>query len=249
MEGSLKLVNAQYGILLEFYENEAAVMVIESKPLRLSLVTELCRQCMGEDGSFVLSEDNEILKINKTADILLNPFSIDCSQKKILTKLYQQIDEIGNENYYEEKQRINSEIVALLDKVMLNLPYNISFKLETDLAELCRLYNVQLENSGETLLERLMDYIKVMSQLCGYKLFVLLNFSQYFCEEEMKQLYKFAAYQKVFLLRIEYAVSLYNLEERGCIIDEDGCIIVLENHSLQHLPNAVFGENLGEFEV
>lgn len=245
----MRLVNAEYNISLEFEENRAMIMVIEERMLRLKLVSDIYQQCMGEEGDFVLSENTQILKMSKISDILINPFSIDCNNKKVLAKLYQEIRDCCNEDFYEEKERINSEVLLLLDKIMLNASYNITTALDFDLVELCKLYNVKLESSGDTLLERLMEYIKVMSQLCSCKLFILLNFSLYLNDQEMKLLYEFAAYQKVYLLLIEYVMPLRISDKKGCVIDKDGCIINLESHDLQHLPCVMFGENQNGFEV
>lgn len=245
----MRLVNAEYGMTLELDENRATILIIEERKMRLRIIAELYRQCSGEIGNFVLSQDNQILKIQKMTDILLSPFSIDCNNRKILTKLYQEIQDCGNEDFYNEKEKINSEILLLFDKIMLNVSYNITTALDLDFVELCKLYNVQLEGAGETSIEQLMDYIRVMSQLCGYKVFILLNFTMYLSREELKNLYEFAAYQKIYLLLIEYFMPALIANEKGCIIDEDGCIIDIAKDNLQHLPGVTFGENQNEFEV
>lgn len=245
----MKLANSEYNICLEFEENRTIVMVIEERMMRLQLVADLYQQCMGKEGDFVLSEGTNILKLNKTADILLDPFSVDCNNKKVLTKLYQEIQECGNEDFFEEKEKINGDILLFLERIMFNVPYNITSKLDLDLVEMCKIYNVQLENAGITLLERLMEYIKVMSQLCSCKLFILLNFTMYLKEQEVKKLTEFMSYQKVYLLLLEYEMPLGITCENGCIIDEDGCIIDLKECDLQHLPGVAFGENQNEFEV
>ena len=245
----MRLVSAEYGISLELDENKATVLVIEAKQMRIKLLEELYGQCQGEAGGFVLSQDNEIIKIQKTMDILLSPFSMDCNNRRVLTKLYQEIRDCGNEDFFSEKEKINREILLLFDKIMLNVPYNIMTTLDFDLVELCKVYNVKLEKTGDTLLEQILDYICAMNQLCECNVFVLLNFMMYLTDKELKSLYEFAAYQKIYLLLIEYTMPMAFTQEKGCIIDEDGCIINYRKNSLQHLPDVKFGENLDEFEV
>lgn len=245
----MRLVNAEYGITLELDEDRPTIFVIEEKQMRLKIITELYRQCLGEAGSFVLSADNQTLKIQKMSDILLSPFSIDHNNKKVIAKLYQEIQDYGNENFYDLKQKINSDILVLLDKIMLNVPYNITTAVDLNLVELCKLYNVQLEETGNTLIQQLTDYICVMSQLCGCKVFVLLNFTMYLSGEDLKYLYEFSAYQKIYLLLIEYSMPVLIANEKGCILDKDGCIIEIREDNLQHLPGVTFGENQSGFEV
>lgn len=245
----MNLVNAEYNISIKLEENRAAILVIEEKGLRFKLVDELYRQCMGEEGNFVLSDNTQILKMNKTADILMNPFSVDYNSRKVLTKLYQEIEARGNESFYEEKQKINSDVLTLFDKIMLNVSYNISCKLELDLIELCKIYSIVIESEGDSLLEKLMEYMKVMSQLCSVKLFIFLNLTLYLNQEEIRTLYEFASYQKIYLLLIEYVMPREISDEIGCIIDEEGCIIEIGQNDLQHLPGVTFGENPKQFEV
>lgn len=238
----MKLANPEYNLCLELEENRPTFLIIENNILRFKLVEDIYNQCIGSEGGFVLSEDLQMLKMSKNAEIIINPFSIDVNSKKVLTKLYQEISDYCNENYYEEKERINGEIVLLLDKIMLNVPYNITTKFEIDIIEICKLYNVELENSGDTLIEKLLEYIKIVSQLCSYKLFILLNFSLYLTTNELQELYKFASYQKVYLLLVEYIMPLKLVNEKGYIIDKDSCIIEFGN-DLQHFPSVKFGEN------
>lgn len=225
----MKLVSPQYNISLTFEENKAVLLIIEEKRLRLELVDALYQQCMGEDSGFVLSEGAQILKMSKAADMLMNPFSVDCNNRKILTKLYQEIETCGNEDFYEEKEKINREIIVFFDKIMMNVSYDIATKLELDLVELCKLYQVRLENAGNTLVEKIIEYIKIMSQLCAVKLFILLNFTLYLNKEEIKAMCEFASYRKVHILFVEYIVPVDIEIKNGCIIDEDGCIIELGN--------------------
>ena len=245
----MRLVNAEYGISLELDEIRATILVIEEKAMRLKIIEELYHQYLGEEGNFVLSDGDQVLKIPKSVDVLLNPFSIDCNNRKVIARLYQEIQNCGNEDFYSEKAKINSEILLLFDKMMLNVPYHITTAMDFDWVDLCKLYHVQLEKTGDTLLEQLMDYIRVMSQLCECKVFILLNFMMYLNDEERKHLYKFALYQKILLLFIEYFEPMLIADEKGCIIDKDGCIIDIGKDNLLHLPDVKFGENPDEFEV
>lgn len=245
----MRLVNMEYNISLEFEENRTAILVVEEKKLRYKLIDELYRQCEGEDGQFILSDNMQILKLNKVADIIMNPFSIDFNNRKVLAKLYQEIETYGTESFYEEKQRINGDILKLFDKIMLNVPYNITTKLEFELAEICKLYNVQLEDVSDTLLEKLMEYIRIMSQLCALKVFIFVNLTMYLTKDEIKELYNFSFNQKVYLLLIEFIMPENLCNEKGCVIDEDGCIIEIGYDNLQNSPGVSFGENPNEFEV
>lgn len=245
----MRLVNVEYGISLKLDEGKTTILVIESKRMRMKILEDLYGQCQGETGDFVLSEDNQIVKTQKMMDILLGPFSLDCNNRKVLAKLYQEIRDCGNEDFFSEKEKINREILSLFDNIMRNVPYNITTTLDVDLMELCKVYNVRLEKTGDTLLEQLIDYMRAMNELCTYRVFILLNVTMYLENKDLNSLYEFAAYQKIYLLLIEYAVPELIADEKGCIIDREGCIIDIGKDNLQHLPDVKFGENQDGFEV
>lgn len=221
----MKFVNPDYGLDMQLSDERPAILVIESKRLRAEIVDKLHRQCSGEDGNFVLSEGQKVLKLPKVMDFILEPFTLDINNRKVLTKLYQKMTEYGNEVLYEEQSQINRRIIELFDRISLNVPYNIEYGLDFNVESLCKAYDVRLETSGDGLLNKIMDYVKVMNQLCGYKAFAMLNMNFYLNVEEVKFLYEFAAYQKICLLMMEFEMPALIPDNNCCIIDGDCCMI------------------------
>ena len=82
--------------------------------------------------------------------------------------------------------------------------------------DLYKLYGVQLETDGSSTLEKLMDYIKIMSSLCGIHMMIFVNLKDYLSENQIKELYKTVFYYKMNLLLIEahqrdhYRMSVHN---------------------------------------
>ena len=63
------------------------IWVIESKHRLNSFIRELISQKDGDDGSFVLSDDNEILRIKDHIDVITDFFDIDHNSKKIQSRM------------------------------------------------------------------------------------------------------------------------------------------------------------------
>lgn len=83
-----------------------------------------------------------------------------------------------------------------------------------------------LKGNPENLLEKLIDYICVISEVFGKKVFVLVNIKSYFTKDELKLLYKKMFYEKIYLLLIENHDNNDIIEEeRVTIIDKDMCVI------------------------
>lgn len=222
----MKLINAKYNLTVTMQENKADILVIENPSVMTEIVGGLQMQCDGEEGDFVLFENDKILKIEKSLALVMNPFTLDFNDKKILNKLYSELKIIGND-YFLEKEEINTKIIQLLEKVMSSSQYNnIAFNLSLEWDTLFKLYSVKLEQNCETLLEKLIEYMKILSRLCSINILCLVNIKSFFDEVQIKQLYEMAFYNKIQLLLIENMDRPYIDNENTYIIDKDKCLII-----------------------
>lgn len=222
----MKLTNAKYNLGIKLKENQINLLIIEHPMYMTEIIEGLQKQCDGEEGEMVLSRENQIIKFDKYADVIVNPFSFNLNDRKIVNKLYTQLQEIGID-YWEEKEKLNSEFVRLLDQVISTCPYtNIKYNLTCEWNDLFKLYDVRITALSGRLLDRLIEYIKVLSYLTETKLLCLANLKSYLTSEELKELYQMAYYNKIYLLLIE-PFEREELEgEKLYIIDKDMCLIV-----------------------
>lgn len=214
----MRLSYFKYGIDILLEENQVGVMVLEQPQVYTELLSELLKQSEGEEGLWQLSEGNKDLVFNKSVVIVHTPLQLDLNSKKNLNYLYKEMQMISNECAYENVSELNSSIVAYLDMISQKLPYQIDYKLELEPTQLYKQYEVSLDMDGTSLLEKVINYIQLEKLLCNTKLIVFVNLKAYFDKEELKEIYKTAIYNKIFLLLIE-------TQERGCISGEEYCII------------------------
>lgn len=114
----------------------------------------------------------------------------------------------------------------MVSNVMDNMPYILQCNQEGDVTDLFKQLDVKFETNPENLLEKLIDYICVISEVFGKKVFVLVNIKSYFTKDELKLLYKKMFYEKIYLLLIENHDNNDIIEEeRVTIIDKDMCVI------------------------
>lgn len=71
--------------------------IMESQEVFFAYVGELNNQIAGNEGKFVLSENNKELDLSKAADLLINPFLTEVNTRKILNKLYLELTERSRE--------------------------------------------------------------------------------------------------------------------------------------------------------
>lgn len=222
----MKLTNAKFDLIIDMRENKVDVLVIENATIMSEIVEELYKQSSGEEGNFILSENNKDLKFEKNFALIINPFAVDFNDKKIINKLFSELSAIGNE-FVVEKMQINSEIGQLLEKIISDAQYNnISYNLDFDWNNLFKLYGVKIEYECDTLLEKMIGYIKIVSGLCSIKAMCLVNIKSFLNNEEIKQLYEMAFYYKIQLLLIESCERNNIPDENIYIIDKDRCLII-----------------------
>lgn len=221
----MRITNPKYNLIIEMEENRTDVLIVENPRSMVEIVGGLQKQCDGEEGDFVVSENNEIIKLEKNMCIVVNPFKVDFNDRKILNKLYSELKIIGNE-YYFEKEEINAKIIQLLDSISTNINYNnIAFNLELEWETLFKLYSIKLEQNTDTFLEKIIEYIKILSGLCSIRILCMINIKDFLQEEELKRLYEMAFYNKIQLLLIESKETKSIDNENIYIIDKDRCLI------------------------
>ena len=221
----MKFIYGERELTLEFRENEVQVITIENREYFSTFLQNLYNQSQGSDGNIILSEGEKILSLNKVAEIVWNPFSVDINNKKILSKLFQELKTVSMEDQYAEICELNTKVVHYLDDLNLKIPYPIQFRLELDVLDLYKIYGVKLDTEEIDMFERLLEYVKVLKSLCGVGLLVFVNVKNYLSEMQIKELYKTAFYYKMNLLLVEAHQGKVLECEKNQLIDEDMCFI------------------------
>lgn len=221
----MKLVNKVYNIELDIKENQVIVLSIENPTAYAGMLGELWSQYNGGEGNFILSTDNKILKISSDMECVFNIFSLDCNSKKIITKLYQELKMQSDIILQTETIKLNQELVDYFDKLLMTVSYNLKYNFDTDIVNLVKVFDVKIDEAAENLLEKIVEYLKIFSQVCGISTFVFVDLKHYLTSEELERLYEFVFYNKINLIIIEPTFTAKNNGEKNWILDNDLCII------------------------
>lgn len=219
------LVNTFYDFEIELIENEVVVLSIESPNAYQKILHDLWTQYNGIEGSFILSENSKELKIPKNIECIYNPFSVNLNDKKILTKMYQELSSQGTSLLQEEGTVLRKSLINYFDQLLNTVPYDITYNFDFDLISLIKALDVQTDVSSDTLIEQISSYMKLMQQLCGISIFVFNNLKGYFNESDLQLLYESARYNKINIINIEPIHTAHISGEKCWIIDRDLCII------------------------
>lgn len=224
----MKLVHREYGIEIELQENQIPVLIIEAPETFSVLIQELYRSKQGGEEKFLLSESDKLLNMGKSLELMVNPFAIDVNEKRIVQKLYQEIESQVQEQLVLETAEIHSKLISYLEEIVGKIAYPVTFDLEENVLGLMKTYNVRLETESITLLEKLVEYFELLHQLCRIEVIVCVNLKSYLSEAELRQLYEAMFYEKISLILLENTQREKVEGKRICIMDRDGCIIDLE---------------------
>lgn len=224
----MRLIHSGYGIDIEVCENEVYILCVEQKKSFAALTQEILDQKNGKEGNVILSEKDKILNITKEVEIIINPFVLDCNEKRIQQKLYQEVYEQAVGNYLPETTELNAEIISFLEKITLSVPYDIIFDLEEKIQGMLKIYGVRIEQQTSSLLEKIIDYLKILVRMCRIKIFIFVNLKTFLDPGDLKKLYEFAFYEKMNIILIENQVTEKINCEKVCILDQDMCIIKYE---------------------
>lgn len=223
----MKLVHPEWEHTVIFAENQINVVTVENKAFFSKLISVLLLQMEGVDGDFILSEGDTILPISKVCDVIINPFSFDFNSKKNLTKIYNLLKTSAfDENYYTLTGELKTHLFKYLDKLLFDFDFPVTYQEDFDLVSLFKAVNIAIDEIGTTLLERLINYIRISTELLEIKCFIFVNLKTFLSEAELKELYTFAFYHKIHLLLFEgFFTEKTQSCEKHYIIDNDLCEI------------------------
>ena len=221
----MKLICAKQGIELRLDENQVNTLVLENPAIFSEFLQNLISQLEGNEGELILSEGDKIYPISKTVAFLANPLSVDCNEKKIITKLYKELEDNVKNDMYEKYSIFHSEVLNFLERIVNTVPYHLQMDIDINIAALLKAYNVKVAETDVEPLERLIDYLRALRSICGIQVMIILNLKQFFTKSQLQQLYEFCYYQKIYLIQLE-GRKTYTIEgEKYVIIDEDMCMI------------------------
>lgn len=221
----MKFVEREYGIEVDIKENIVSIIVLEDVKLRLPLINELFSQTSGKEGNWLLFENDKSFDLGKKVELILEPLTLTLNNKKVKTKLYQDIKTIAQDYCFSQGLEVHSQICNYLENMLDKLPYPVKYDEDWDVSEILKAYNVELVEEYDNIFEKLYNYIKLVNTVCGTEIFVMVNIKQYLTDDQITELYKMAAYGKIQLVLIEFSTNNKRDCEEWYILDNDDCVI------------------------
>lgn len=222
----MKLVHPDLQFQIQFTDTAIPVCVIESPVWWRAIQKELLAQMQGEDGKWVLSEQDKEMKISKSVELILNPLQIEENQRRIMNAFLQSLHKTAiNEVYWKKGQELNAVIQTFFSELEMEYSFEYHIDTEIEFSALAKTMGIRINSDYESDLERLLQYCMLVRDIMNTKLFVFFHMHEYFTEEEIKLFYQEVKQRNWNVLFMEPSIGRRIPGEKHYIIDKDCCEI------------------------
>ena len=216
----MKLVHPNLEIQIDFEKNDIYCLTIENAKEFFSFTHQLFLQTLGDDGDFVLS-DNEILNISKNCAFIYDYYSDILNSKKTMSIAANDVTEIlKKDDFVEDFSNLNTIMLKINDKIAEQLSYNVNYIDEIDYATFVKLSSFKIENTN-SLVENLLSYIQIIDK----KILIFINLFNFLSYNDLNLLLKQLRYMEKYCIFINSHQKYKICDSINFIIDEDLCVI------------------------
>ena len=219
----MKLAYSKFFETLDF-EKGSQTLVVENVELLRTIILQLKFQINNKIGDFILSDNDAILDISKNILLITDVFEISSLSKQLKNKLQQYVESsYDNDALFQD---VYDKLIEFGDDLINSAPYPLCFSQSLTKIDIIKMLDIQLEHNYSSLLEELIDYIDIFSQIIKTKLFVFISLRSFLTDEEFNNFMKIMDYKGIRVLLIERYLSLDNVMNNNVhIIDKDLCVI------------------------
>lgn len=179
-----------------------------------------------ESDEFELIEDYKTVDMTKNVEIIFDIFNLEANSANILKKMYSELEEdLNTQEVYTKKVELESIIANITDELI----YRSRFSLKAggiNYQNLFKAIEIEFDYEKNSVLERLIEYIKVTSELLKTKVYIIVNLDSFLSEEELVELEKFLLYNDIKVLALQNTIRReVKPSENLRIVDKDLCEI------------------------
>ncbi|SDZ88730.1 CRISPR-associated protein Csn2 [Oribacterium sp. KHPX15] len=221
----MKFFCDKYNLEYDFEENKVTVLTIDSSAHFRDFISRLWNQFNNAEDFLIVSNNGKEISLNKVADIISDPFSINLNNKKILSKIYHDIIQDIQENDLEDFLKMKLEVEQFIINICEKSDFNLSYEPKLEYSDLLKLYDVHIDVDDMELATKIINYIHLAHRVLNTSLFIFINLKSYFSNKDLELLYQTLLYEKINILVIERYDYLKLHFEKHLIIDNDACVI------------------------
>ncbi|EJP25684.1 CRISPR type II-A/NMEMI-associated protein Csn2 [Peptostreptococcaceae bacterium AS15] len=221
----MRLVYQDYNFTANISQAEMTVIIAENPKTFCDFVSNIREMIDGKVEKVLLTDNSGAMISTDKCHIILSPMDFQLNSKKILNSIYKEISQIVKEELWMQEQELNNAIIDFLDRAVLKLPYELIYEKNIDTQDFLKLYKLNLLENYDCLLEKLINYVKIISQVSFTKCLFLVNIHDFLSVKNLDMLYEIALYNDVSLIMIESHQREKSSYEHTYILDDNNCLI------------------------
>jgi len=222
----MKIIHCEHNIEVNFDYGEIRSIIIENPRILDSFVLGLYNSTSRKEDKVYILDNFEKIEFAKLVDLVFSPLELTYEKKDIQKKLLQNIlEEITESDISYRFSEICSSFLENIYEVKINSEYEIDFDENLEMQKLIKCFDIHLKEPIGSFVERIVEYISVMSKLMGKQIFILVGCAHYIDNDEYKLLQKHVAHENVAVLTVEGRQNRLKNPGNQYIMDVDLCEI------------------------
>lgn len=218
----LQLKNFNFNVDLD---DKINTIIIENTIEYRKIVNSFINELNIKDGNILLSKDIELLMPDKYLFTFYDYFSFDIN-KYALNKFYKKLKEISMLEYASETSNLKNKIEEYVYKITKEYDLYLDISCDLDIIEILKSLNVKIKQYDKLSLDKIINYMNIISEIFNIKHFVFISVKNYFTEKEILDFYKYIIYNEFNVVLVEpNNVKTIQTKEKTYIIDKDLCEI------------------------
>jgi len=210
---------------LEWKEKICGNELIVESPLLLRKILRSFAE-NGEDKFVNFIEGGKELSIEKDVDVIYNPLKLDFNNRKAITTLFKILVKRSlSEDFYLETNGFRANILKYLDSIVdaENFIFEVTADDDFNIDSIAKAVNMRIVDDEDDFVELLTDYMTMMSELAGIKMFVFLNLRSLITIDELRRLDDNLKNRQINILLIENKCLEKYKNFGRIIVDGDLC--------------------------
>ena len=221
----MKLVFPEIDHVFDTRSEFVPTLVIENPELLYRLLVDLREQISGGNGKCVVSEDGCPLSIAKQVELLTEFVPFTLSKKSLISKASASLEQnVLEGDLYEEAMELAQRAEAFLIKATFACENHLHFSPLT-LSSLIKAAGPEFCEEYDSLPEKILDYMELVTEYDQPKLFVLYNLRSLVSDEQTDLLLDSILRHEYNVLMIESSEHARLSHEQRYIVDASLCEI------------------------
>lgn len=221
----MKLVTDLFTGDIEIETDMVSSVIIENPHVFMQLLKNIYNSVNSESDNIILSDNNSIIKASKYIEFITSYIPFDINEKRLINKINSLLEkEALNEIYFNDTMSILTSIEEFVGKLADILPCMIDYS-NINISSLIKMSGITIYDDSNSDIERIFNYMILVRDLIGEKLFIFVNMNSFFLPEDIQLFINTVIAHKFYVLLFDGNEYDKLDKTRRIIIDKDLCVI------------------------